>query len=189
MKSTPEQVHLTNKIELTLSELERFGISKISHSQSELLNHLRGTASILIEWGCDEPLVLGGLCHSIYGTESFNKESATLENRKFMQELIGIEAERLAYLFGAHKKETLWKNLEETESYSIVDRFTEQSIALVKDDLSRLITLTLANWLEQRPRADEKFKLIRKDEFLASKKILPQKAYADFLKEYGLERV
>ncbi len=168
-----------------LERLERFGVSSTQHSQRSLLEHLQGTHDLLVQWGAPEYLCLGGLCHSLYGTESFSKSPASLDNRDYLRELIGAEAERLAYLFGAHRKESLWKNLERQDGYAILDRFTGEPVAMSKQDLRDLLELTLANWLEQRPRAEERFKNLRREEFLRAQSYLSALAYDAFLSAYG----
>jgi hypothetical protein len=174
------------KIDSVLDQLSRFGIDRISHSQQVLLDHLRGTAEILMRWSCGDRLIFGGLCHSIYGTESFQKQPATLENRAYLQEVIGVPAERLAYLFGVHKKDSLWDNLSRPDAYSVVDRFTDEIVQIGESDFCDLITLTLANWLEQRPRAGAEHQFLRSDEFSAAKNFLPKVAYDEFSKAYGI---
>ena len=84
-------------IELILLELERFGILDQGHSGKGLSDHLKGTYKILNNWGCEESLCLAGLCHSIYGTESYRKDIVPLSSRSFIKELIGDEAEVIAY--------------------------------------------------------------------------------------------
>ncbi len=175
-----------NSINEIILGLERFGVSTIDHGQTSLLSHLRGTYDILKKWDCDEAVSNAGLCHSIYGTESFLKVPATLDNRKFVQVLIGEKSERLAYLFGAHKKESLWQNLDRVSKFSITDRFLDQEITLSNQELSELITITLANWLEQRPRSNPEHQFIRQEEFIKSKTYLSRIAFDDFCKAYEL---
>ena len=172
-----------NKI---LDGLDRFEISVIEHSQSTLVSHLKGTHKILRNWSCPDYVCLAGLCHSIYGTESFLKYPVNLENRKYVQDLIGLEAEQLVYLFGVHKKNSLWENIDRSENFVLVDRLSEAIFKITESDLANLITLTLANWLEQRPAAGIENQQLRKNEFLRSKKYLPISAYAEFLKAYEI---
>lgn len=167
-------------------KLDRFGISTTEHSQSTLLNHLIGTHDILKDWGCPPNICVAGLCHSIYGTESFSKAPATLDNREYVRQLIGNDAESSVYMFGAHRKDSLWNNLDRKHDYSIEDRFTGQSVMILEEELANLITLTLANWLEQRPRASKEYLRIRKEEFLRSKLFLPAKGYQAFLAAYEI---
>lgn len=174
-------------MDYVLSKLERFGISKTGHGQTSLLAHLQGTHNILQAWESPSYVCLAGLCHSIYGTESFSKTPVTLDNREYVRNLIGEEAERLAYLFGAHVKETFWKNLDLDSGYSIDDRFTKQAAPISAKDLADIITVTLANWLEQRPRSDPKYQFIRQDEFVRSRAYLPERGYRDFCIAYDLK--
>nr|BDT27179.1 hypothetical protein BHI3_06450 [Bacteriovorax sp. HI3] len=170
-----------------LNGLDRFGISITEHGQITLISHLKGTFEILKKWNCDEEISLAGLCHSIYGTESFLKVSATLDNREYVQNLIGDRAERLAYLFGAHKKESLWENLNRDSNFFIMDRFLDKEVTLSDKELADLITITLANWLEQRPRSKPEHHFIRQAEFIRSKIHLPKSAFEDFCTAYGLK--
>jgi hypothetical protein len=62
--------------------------------------------------GCSEQLCLAGLCHSIYGAESYVQQTVSLENRNFINSWIGEEWEELVYYFGAHMMNHFWINLE-----------------------------------------------------------------------------
>lgn len=173
-------------IKVILGELEKFGIFEHGHSNSSLVDHLIGTYEILKRWNCSNDLCLAGLCHSVYGTESYKKQTVPLEYRNFVKELIGEYAEELAYFFGAHVKEHFWCLLERTDHFEIKDRFTGLVVPVAKEQISDLVTLTLANWLEQRPRADERYHFIRQEEFLASEKFLPEVAFIEFKVAYKL---
>jgi hypothetical protein len=175
------------ELDAILSQLERFGISTTNHSQVTLLSHLRGTYDILKKWQSADYVCLAGLCHSIYGTESFSRAPVTLDNREYVRELIGEQSERLAYLFGAHNKESLWKNLDSDGSIAIEDRFLDSNLPISKQDFSDLVTVTLANWLEQRPRVGSEFLMLRREEFLRSKPYLSTSAYQDFISAYGIK--
>ena len=76
-----------------------------------LLDHLRGTHDFLEAWGNAQPVCLGGLFHSIYGTQSYKTESATLEDRQRICEVIGERAERLAYLFCVTNRQAFFEAL------------------------------------------------------------------------------
>jgi hypothetical protein len=114
-------------------------------------------------------------------------QTVPLSKRNFVRELIGVEAEALAYYFGAHVKEHLWSLLEKTDNFEIKDRFSDEFESVSKLQISSLVTLTLANWLEQRPRTDEKYLYIRKEEFTASESFLPAVAFSDFKSAYQLD--
>lgn len=56
------------------------------HSGGELIDHLKGTHDYLASWGNEQAVCLGGLFHSIYGTQSYKTESATVEVRAYIQD-------------------------------------------------------------------------------------------------------
>jgi hypothetical protein len=177
---------MPSTVDRILERLRRFQIYALPHCNSTLIEHLRGTHRILAAWGSPEYLRLAGLCHSIYGTESFVRQPASLADRNYVQSVIGPEAERVAYLFCAHEKESLWENLPRDGGYSIRDRFLAEPVALAEKEIADLVTVTLANWLEQRPRALPEDQRVREREFAASRRFLPPVAYADFLAAYGI---
>lgn len=170
-----------------LKALDAYNLQGFSHTNEGLISHLKGTYQILEGWGCSVELTHAGLCHSIYGTESYRQNPIPLEERSAIQELIGHDAERWVYLFGAHVKESLWMNLEREGDFVITDRLIEEEILISHQEFCGLVTLTLANWLEQRPRAPEKYLYLRQDEFVRAKPYLPEVAYREFLEAYGLE--
>jgi hypothetical protein len=69
------------------------------HSGRMLYDHLAGTHALLESWGASEDICKAGLFHSIYGTRRFRHQSWPLTDRNTIQELIGMHAEALAYLF------------------------------------------------------------------------------------------
>lgn len=85
------------------------GVRHTSHLGSDgsitdgsFLEHLMGVETDLVAWSCSEDICLGGLFHSIYGTESFQAFSMPLDpdgvNRRRVRDLIGARAEKLAYI-------------------------------------------------------------------------------------------
>lgn len=173
-------------IKTIFKKLKSFGIFEQSHTEQDLVRHLEGTYRILKSWDCSEDLCLAGLCHSIYGTESYTKQTVPLEERELVQKLIGDNAEELVYYFGAHVKNHFWELLDKEDNFEIKDRFSKELISVTREVINDLVTLTLANWLEQRPRVDKKYHFIRKEEFLASKRFLPKIAYKEFKIAYEL---
>lgn len=77
------------------AQLEVFGIEAMSHSGSSLKSHLVGTCSILEKWQQDSYLCLAGLCHSVYGTESYSGQTVPLNMRSRLAKMIGDESESL----------------------------------------------------------------------------------------------
>jgi len=170
-----------------LEKLDKYNLDGFKHTDEGLVNHLMGTYNILKDWACSKNLCIAGLCHSIYGTESYRNNPVDVSERNQIRDLIGDEAEKIVYYFGAHVKDTLWENLDRDKDYYFLDRLESKEISISTGELSDLITLTLANWLEQRPRADKKYHFIRQNEFLRSRKYLPKCAYEEFKAAYEVQ--
>jgi hypothetical protein len=80
--------------------LAAHGAADQAHSGRVLLTHLRGTWALLQAAGLDEAVCVGGLFHSVYGTNVFKPVTVAHDQRAAVQALIGERAERLAWLFG-----------------------------------------------------------------------------------------
>lgn len=96
------------------------GAHENEHSDRSLIDHLMGTASILKEWGCSNDVVLAGLCHSIYGTDSYHTVTIDHSRRDEVRKLIGEKAERLAWEFGRRKNFRLKSFVENEETDLVV---------------------------------------------------------------------
>lgn len=79
--------------------LRQCGATRRSHSGRTLFDHLLGTYELLRRWGNPSTVCLGGLFHSIYGTNRFRHESLSEKERPRLRSLIGNEAEKLAWDF------------------------------------------------------------------------------------------
>lgn len=93
---------LDNDIEITdfeksAIEFVRQKTESIPHSGTTLFNHLYNTFIILKQHGCESSLCLAGLCHSIYGTEFY--ERIKIDDRQILQEIIGNRAEDIVFRF------------------------------------------------------------------------------------------
>ena len=77
--------------------LQAWGADETGHSGRALLDHLIGTADHLQSWGAPPEIVLAGLFHSVYGTQSFLIQSVPFERRAEVAALIGAPAEELAW--------------------------------------------------------------------------------------------
>jgi (p)ppGpp synthase/HD superfamily hydrolase len=91
-----------------------------AHSGRNLLDHLLGTAELLMEWECDKDLVLAGLCHSIYGTDSYHTVTIDPSRRDEVRALIGEKAEKLAWEFGNRKNPRIVSFIENKETDLVV---------------------------------------------------------------------
>ena len=96
------------------------GVDDNDHSGNSLLEHLTGTASLLMDWGCSNDVVLAGLCHSIYGTDSYHTVTVDHSKRDEVRSLIGERAETLAWEFGNRKNPRIVSFITNNETDLIV---------------------------------------------------------------------
>ena len=79
--------------------LESIGCGETMHSGRTLLEHLIGTYKILDEGFAPLYVCDAGLFHSVYGTAYFKPKTIPLDNRDIVKDIIGEEAENLAFMF------------------------------------------------------------------------------------------
>lgn len=168
-----------------LGFLEAHGAATAGHSADGLLAHLRGTEALLFAWGGRPALCTAGLIHSVYGTESYRGTLLPLDLRPQVQALTGVEAEAIAYRFGALEKQSLYDNLGRTDGFRIRSRFSGEDWDLTAGELGDLLDLTVANWLEQRDRIAPEHRLHRSAEFAAMRPWLLPAARAALEGAYG----
>jgi hypothetical protein len=134
-----------------------------------------------VRWGARTELAIAGLYHSVYGTESYQRVSLDPSLRDLLREQIGIEAERLVFYFGAMRKQSFYDNLtgDNTGPHTIQCRLSDATHTLSE--------LTVANWLEQRPRAPLERRLVRPEEFRAMRPWLSAGAWAALAIAYGFD--
>ena len=152
---------MTGKIKHLTDFLVGLGPDKVAHSGEHFLAHLIAVYRDLESWGCEEAVCLGGMFHSIYGTEQFQRFSLPLERRGEVRELIGERAERLAYLNSAMDRASFDTILEvsfdtipeNSRPFCMVDRFTGEAVTLTPREFEDLCTIHLCDWLEQLPRS------------------------------------
>jgi hypothetical protein len=104
-------------------------------------------------------LAAAGLFHSIYGTSGFADGTLALVDREALAQIIGAKAERLAYLFCARTRESLFANVVNAGPYHLYDRFRQEDTPIDRETLCQLLTLDPANSLEQLPRLTEQMTL------------------------------
>jgi hypothetical protein len=97
---------MSEELDKRLEFLLDVNVEEREHSERGLLSHLLGTRRLLLEWGARSALCDAGLFHSIYGTEGYQQATVPLSMRARVQELIGNEAECLAW-FCVMRRETL----------------------------------------------------------------------------------
>lgn len=122
-----------------------------AHTDGTLLDHLRGTHKLLAIWGNEPDVCLAGLFHSIYGTQSYNMQSASIDDRLRIRKAIGMRAERLAFLFCVSRRAQFFDEISK-EASSLFDRIHEEHIPVSQEDLRDLIEMEVANYVEFIPR-------------------------------------
>ncbi|MBR8057487.1 GNAT family N-acetyltransferase [Burkholderia dolosa] len=123
------------------------GAGQVSHSGRTFLDHLLGVENLLKRWECDVDVQAAGLFHSVYGTNRFKTTLVGLHARPLVAQLIGREAEELAFLFCSSERPQAW--LDACATGKLVDRRSGRAKAVPKALLGRLIEMECANLIEQ----------------------------------------
>ena len=159
---------MNHDLDEKLNFLRSHGAGTQRHSGGTLIAHLLGTRTLLKAWGARPALCDAGLFHSVYGTESYGAGIIVLELRPAVRDIIGKEAEALAFLFGIKKSAAFYPmanvaaaalELGEgagrtaTSKLCIEHRLTSERLLISRQQLGDLINLTVANALEQAYRS------------------------------------
>jgi hypothetical protein len=131
--------------------LRKANTEGMPHGDRALLEHLQGTRQLLVEWEARPALCDAGLFHSVYGTEYYELKAVPLSMRDEVQQLIGEEAESLAWLFCMIRRESLLENPGPGGEWRVQHRQTEEWLRLAKIQFQDLLTLTFANCLDPYP--------------------------------------
>ncbi|MBM2772022.1 GNAT family N-acetyltransferase [Burkholderia territorii] len=123
------------------------GAGQVSHSGRTFLDHLIGVENLLKRWGCDGDVQAAGLFHSVYGTNRFKKTLVGLHARPLVSQVIGSEAEELAFLFCSSERPQAW--LDACSTGKLIDRRSGKARAVPKAMLGSLIEMECANLIEQ----------------------------------------
>ncbi|GHG93837.1 DUF6817 domain-containing protein [Streptomyces lanatus] len=166
--------------------LERHGTDALAHSGADLLAHLQGVHDLLRAWDCGDALCDAGLFHSVYGTEIFPTGAVPLELRPAVRELIGDEAELLVHLFGTVARGSIFDAAFDGAPFLLETR-TGEHIGVTDRQYTDLAALTVANWLEQRPRFPESAQLSRAREFDEMRRHLPDAVRHALEQAYGFD--
>lgn len=137
-----------SSIDQQFSKLQSLGAGEFAHLNGSLSKHLRGTEALLREWGAADTVCVAGLYHAVYGTYGYNSALTSLAGRKNIAELIGVEAESLAYLFGACNRRVFYPRIGTDAQLLFADRFTNAEYEIGYLQLTQLCEITLANELE-----------------------------------------
>ncbi|MGB8840220.1 MAG: DUF6817 domain-containing protein [Aliidongia sp.] len=131
-----------------LDLLRSYHADETPHSGRHLIDHLIATHDLLAQWGNPPDVCRAGLFHSIYGTNIFTLQSASLGDRDRLRAAIGPVAERLAYLFCVIDRPIALLKAALMQDYVLEDRHQNTQITITPDELAQLIEIEVANFLE-----------------------------------------
>ena len=133
--------------------IEHLRVQDVRHSGRSFFAHLKGTHDLLRDWGDPEFVCVAGLFHSIYGTWHFRHKAFPIGQRSVLRNLIGSEAEYLAYVFCVTERPKVFLENTGRSDISIHDHYTNAPIHLRPEDLSNLLEIEAANLIEQGSNA------------------------------------
>jgi hypothetical protein len=135
-----------------LALLHAVGAHTQAHSGRSLTDHLLGSHALLRAWQAPAHVCTAALFHSIYGTNAFQHTCLPIAQRATLQACIGTEAEYLAYIFcSINRPQAL---MEAADGQSIMQRNSGELIAIPKPMLSELLSIEVANLIEQGGRSN-----------------------------------
>lgn len=137
-------------VEPARAMLVELGAARTPHSRRTFLEHLTGVAAILQRWGAREAVVKAGLFHSIYGTEVFEPATVGYDQRPRLRALLGDEAERLAYLFCAFERASIYRAIAAAPHRVTLRHDGGGEHEVTRAEAADLLLLVWANDLEQR---------------------------------------
>jgi tetratricopeptide (TPR) repeat protein len=131
-------------------ELTRRRGDLVEHGRGSLKQHLEGVHAMLARWEQPERVRLAGLAHSVYSTESFRVALFGRDERSRLRELVGAEAERLAFAFGGCPRYVLVAAARhDGGATQVATRWPGVVVGLDRRDLAELLVLHAANLAEQ----------------------------------------
>lgn len=119
--------------------------ASVPHLSGCLLDHLKRTEELLVEWGASDVVCLAGLCHAVYGTDGFAVALRGLGSRPEVAEAIGADVEEIVYLYASCDRKFLYPQIGFDDRISFRDRFTGQVFLLSEERLRPFADLTVAN--------------------------------------------
>ena len=153
--ATPQQLAAwADDDERLHAEMRKHVPAALAHNGEEAFdNHLVGVQSVLRSWGASTTLTHAALFHSIYGTEGFQGFKLPLSSRGEIADLIGPEAERLAWIFCMVDRSsvdaTVLSNAPGASFRSRPELGAFEIALRSADEWRDFLTLSLADWLEQ----------------------------------------
>lgn len=128
--------------------LKQLGAGDFQHLNGSLEAHLKGTESILKQWGSSELLQTAGLFHAAYGTAGFDENMVSLNQRQEIAQVIGDAEEALVYLYCSCDRDFVFAQFGNVDPIEFKDRFNGKLFTLKPQTAKQLCELTVANELE-----------------------------------------
>lgn len=133
--------------------LRSLGTEDVPHTGEGFFTHLLAVYRDLKKWGCEEPVCLAGLFHSVYGTEGFRTFCLPLERRGEVRGLIGEHAEKVAYVNCVMDRQTFDDLVEKGGPLRVKERDTGEWVDMTEKEFLDLRTVHLCDWVEQIQRS------------------------------------
>jgi hypothetical protein len=154
-----EPLRLVDRLADVERALLQRGANTVQHSRWSLQVHLVGTFELLEYWRQREALCLAGLLHSAYSTDAFRRGVFDIEERAFVRDIIGEEAECLAFLFCSIRRDELIEsirvNARSRTGDLTVDSWRDgRTLTVTPSQVGDLLLLHLANIAEQSCATD-----------------------------------
>ena len=162
--------------------LQELHAKDIAFFERDLLGHLEGTHRILYEWSASDDLAWAGLFHAIYLTDFFKCNEPTVANRHRVRQVIGSNAEQIAYHYCVMNRVEFIKQTRAKE-FGFEDTYTGSHIVLSETEDHGLATLIWANAVEQL-LLDVEARPLAKPLFEASQHRVGPKALAAYANLY-----
>ncbi|WP_205780042.1 DUF6817 domain-containing protein [Micromonospora ureilytica] len=126
--------------------LRRQGAEQIAHLGGNLYAHLCRVSERVAVLGCASDVQAAGLTHAVYGTDGFDLTLLDRADRAVLRDLVGADAEKLVYLYGACDRGRSWRELARTGE--VFDRFARQVRTPDETQLRWLVDLSIVNELD-----------------------------------------
>ncbi|MDE0301366.1 MAG: hypothetical protein OXN17_22290 [Candidatus Poribacteria bacterium] len=128
--------------------LTSYDTGEIAHFNGDFFSHLRRTADLLVRWGNTEYVCLAGLCHAVYGTQGFQQGILEPDERHLLQEVIGLDAEGLAYFYCSCDRSSLYPTIGASGGFKFHDRFTGDRYEPSEQMVCDFLEVTFSNEVE-----------------------------------------
>jgi len=129
-------------------KLSGLGAGDFDHLDGSLIDHLKGTRSLLDAWSASSALQDAGLYHAAYGTAGFDENLVSTNQRNDISEIIGSAAEEIVYQYCACDRKEFFSRIGVEDNPEFRNRFTGECYHLGSDLLRNFCELTAANETE-----------------------------------------